>query len=448
MKKIITLTLAIASLTTTAFAQTFNYQAQVEKPKKDGYHEVLIPPEVTSRMTRNLADIRIYNAEQREIPYILKKETHATRQTAFKAYEIYDRDYHKGWAYESRYYIKNNEGTKIDHIVLKIRNFSDNKRVRLSGSDNGSQWFTIKDGYSFYEIISHTESYQYKVLHFPLSSYKYYKIEVDDHWHRDPINIMEAGYFTDDLEHGSYQKAEGAVMTQNEDREKKISRVKVRFPQSQWVDKLRFNINGDENFHRKARLMAKYYNEDSTFYYDEVEQFWLSSTQLNELRFNKLYARELELVIENKDNYPVKIESADAYQLKNYLVCELKKSDKYFVQYGDRKAKKPEYDIVYFMDEVPDNLRELDIFNAQRLDVFREVDGDPVVTDGPYLQEDPVEAPKEQEAEPEEDKAFYEHSSFIWIAVGLIVVLLGFMSIKMMGEVKGKENEKESENEE
>ncbi len=438
MKKTSIIAIAFCSMAMSGIAQEFNYQAQVEVPKKDEFHKILLSPEITGRMTRDLADIRIYSDDQRQIPYYVESETHNTRLTGFKNYTIYDRDYQRGWDYQSRYYLKNTEGTKINHIVLKIRNFSDAKRARLSGSDDGRQWFTIKDGYSLHEVVSNSDSYNYKVLHFPLSSYKYYKIEVDDRWHRDPINVMEAGYFTDDLEHGSYQKAITPTLTQTEDRDKKTSRINIKFSHTQWVDKIRFEMNREENFYREAELFVKNYNEDSTFYFDKVQTFWLSSTQLNELRFSKFKCREMELVIHNKDNYPVKITGADAYQLKNYLVADMKKGRQYFVQYGNRQAKKPEYDILYFKNDVPENLRILKTFNEQRLDVFRpEASDAPVVTEGPYLTEDqPEVAQPNAPAEIEEETPFYKSQTFVWICIGVVIVVIGFMSIRMMGEVK------------
>jgi hypothetical protein len=442
MKKTIIFILACA-FGTSAIAQDFNYQGQIEIAKKTEYHKILLAPEITGPMTRGLADIRIYSETQREIPYVLRSESHATRQTGFKQYKIYDRDYNRGWDYESRYLIRNDEGTTIDHIVLKIRNFSDNKRVRISGSDDGNQWFTIKNGYTFHEVTSATDAFNYKVVHFPKSNYKFYKLESDDRRHRDPINIMEAGYFTDDLEHGSYQAAIVPNLTQTEDREKKTSTIKVQWPHSQWVDKLRLDINTEENFHRRAELFVKYYNEDSTFYMEKVKTFWLSSTQLNELRFNKFKCKEMHLVIDNKDNYPVKINDALAFQLKHYLIAELKKGEQYFVQFGNRMAKKPEYDIVYFTDEIPAEMKQLRTFNAQRLDVFRpEAEIAPVVNEGPYLTEEPAGEAENPTPQIEEEVPFFKQKTFIWLCIGLVIVFLGFMSIKMMGEV-GKDGEPE-----
>lgn len=148
----------------------------------------------------------------------------------------------------------------------------------------------------------------------------------------------------------------------------------------------------------------------------------------------------MQLVIRNKDNYPVKINGAEAFQLKHYLIAELKKGQQYFVQFGNHTAKRPEYDIVYFTDEIPKNLAQLRTFNAQRLDVFRpQADIAPVVSEGPYLTEEPAE-----EAVPtpviEEDVPFFKSKTFIWICIGAVIVFLGFMSIKMMGEV-GKDEE-------
>lgn len=428
-------------------AQQYNYQSQVELPKKDGYYEILISPAITGRATRDLADLRIYSEHQREIPYILRSEQHDRRLTGFKNYKIYDRDYHRGWDYESRCFIRNDRGSAINHLVLKIRNFEDAKRVRLSGSDDGQRWFMIKDGYRIFEANGGSLPYQYKVLRFPLSSYKYYKIEVDDSWHRDPINIEEVGFFDEESILGNYQRIPTPVLTQVVDRDAKQSKTTIQFEQTQWVDKLRIHITSEENFHRRAELYAKRYEQDSTFYLEKVKSFWLSSTQLNELQFNKLYAQELILVVHDKDNYPVKIDGANAFQLKRYAVCELQKGKHYFLQYGDRKAKKPEYDLIYFAADIPEDLKTLKSFNQQRLNVLRsDADQLPVITDGPYLQDEPQPVnevqptPTDSSVVVEEVKPFFQQPYFLWGIAGVVIVLLGYMSLRMMTEVREKEN--------
>ena len=59
---------------TVAMAQKgYEWRATVPAPAQDGYHRILLPPSVTGHLRPDLADIRLYNAAQQEVPYLLRK---------------------------------------------------------------------------------------------------------------------------------------------------------------------------------------------------------------------------------------------------------------------------------------------------------------------------------------------------------------------------------------
>ncbi|MFD3003238.1 hypothetical protein ACFS7Z_22945 [Pontibacter toksunensis] len=67
------LLLLCLSCTVARAQQSYEWRATIPAPAQDGYHSILLLPEVTGRLRPDLADIRVYNAAQQEIPYLLRK---------------------------------------------------------------------------------------------------------------------------------------------------------------------------------------------------------------------------------------------------------------------------------------------------------------------------------------------------------------------------------------
>lgn len=401
------------------WSQPYDYQAGLERPDTTGYHLIHLTPEVSGLMRRNLGDLRIYTDEGREVPYYTSKEVISTHYAHFKEYPIYDVDRHRGWDYYSRHYVKNTSNKPIRQLILKIANFEDTRYVRLSGSNDGKTWFVVKHSYVFHDIVSEDEAYAYKVLRFPLSDYKYFKIEVDDyHWGHDHVNIQAVGYFDEVIEKGEYTRVPTPSFHQM-DTMAKHTEVFINLRKEHLSDKIRVKVNNDGHYHRRAELFKKVWTNDTTWHWNSERTFWLSSTTLNEMNFHHFKAKELKLVVYNKDDYPLDIEEVAFLQLNNYLTALLEKDQGYQLAFGNDTLPAPEYDITYFKQEIGSDLPRVQ----------------------PVGEIAELVKPIVQEVQEAEDPVpFYEDRSFIWIILGAVVVLFGYMSIRMMSDVRKRES--------
>lgn len=73
VRLLVLLLLLCFSCTVAMAQQGFEWRATVPAPVQDGWYSILLPPEVTGRLRPDLADIRIYDQTQQEIPYLLRK---------------------------------------------------------------------------------------------------------------------------------------------------------------------------------------------------------------------------------------------------------------------------------------------------------------------------------------------------------------------------------------
>ena len=113
MKKAIISLLIISTFV--SYGQTFNYQADISKHKTDGFCKILLSQEVTSKLKNNFTDIRIYNSENIEIPYILRTENSINEKEFFEEYKIIEKKHFKRKGY-TRIIIHNPKKNKIKNL--------------------------------------------------------------------------------------------------------------------------------------------------------------------------------------------------------------------------------------------------------------------------------------------------------------------------------------------
>ena len=165
------------AFSTSVFSQDFKWKSKIDDVKKSGFHNILLSPSLNSKLNYEFSDIRIYDNENSEIPYLLRTEVAVVYKQLFKEYKIVSKKSVKG---STQVIIKNQLKSKVNNVNIVIKNSNVQKKVKLFGSDDQKNWFVIKDDYLFYSIYSDEETSEIQLMDFPLSDYAYFKIEVDD----------------------------------------------------------------------------------------------------------------------------------------------------------------------------------------------------------------------------------------------------------------------------
>ena len=203
MKKIVLLICCLFCYSN-IFAQQFRWNATVDSIENDGYYDILLSPQITSKMSANFADIRLLDFLGKEVPYVLNTEKHALRQTLFHEYEIIAKEHQNDWDY-TRIVIHNKNRKIIDNFSVIIKNADVNKWLKLNGSDDNQNWYVIKDNYFFQSFFSTNETSEIRVLNFPPVNYEYFELLISDHFDK-PLNILKIGYYDEQIEEGKFSE--------------------------------------------------------------------------------------------------------------------------------------------------------------------------------------------------------------------------------------------------
>lgn len=402
MKIVLFLLLSLFLVISQVTGQSFTMEAKIDSVKEDGNYQILIAPEVSTHLKQDFSDLRIYDTKNNEIPYFLKIEKAPVSKESFRSYEIIEHNKVPNCC--TQLIIRNSNKNKINNISLIIKNADVRKKARLSGSDDKVTWYTIKDNYELESLYSNHKTEEVKILHFPLSDYEYFRLDISDSLSL-PISILQAGYYDILHKNATWVDLPDPLVVQKDSIDKR-SYVKIAFPASQYIDRIKFNISSPDNYLRQAKLCTKTINSKKN-YFNVITAFELRSNRSNKFLLDNLFEQELYLIIDNKDNPPLSVESVDAFQIRRTVIAHLQKSNNYFLRFGNENASMPDYDLKYFNEKLNIHPKVLKVGEIEKIE-FNEV------------------KPKE----------FFTTRIWVWAAVIGMVLLLAYFSVKMVRDIK------------
>ncbi len=398
-------------------AQTFRYESEIPKVAKDNFHNILLPPNLVSKLNFDFGDIRVFDVDGEEIPYLLKTEQPTHYSQLFREYKILEKKHSQNL---TDIIFQNPTKSTVSSIHLVIKNSDVFKELKLCGSEDKKQWYIIKDNYFFEANYNNSSTSIIDILHFPPINYEFFKITIKDYFN-EPVKVENVGFYDLTVENGKYSETSAPNVSQNDTVEKKKSTVKITFSEPQFIDKIVFEVEGPTRYLREATLSQSVtvkdsWTSDKKFEKERSETrthsqflraFKLTSFSDNSVFLGRVKTKELILSVKNNDDKPLKIKNVRCFQLNVYLTAPLRKDKNYVLRFGNESLNAPVYDLQFFKDSLPS---QNEILKPSQL-----VD----------LQSD---------KKPKVEKS--NHSILIWLALGVVIILLGLVSFKMLGEMK------------
>jgi len=130
----------------------------------------------------------------------------------------------------------------------------------------------------------------------------------------------------------------------------------------------------------------------------------LTSLENNEFTFPSTTLQKLQVIIHNHDNEPLQIKDVSTKGLTYELVARFNHNKSYFLCYGNKKSRKPRYDIYRFTDKIPTDLKTLQIGDVQNAKTTIAIKSSPL----------------------------FENKIYLWGIMGIIIALLGWFTLTMM----------------
>jgi hypothetical protein len=400
--------LLLLLLTNICFGQ-FQTTGKLKGVSQNGFHEIRLSPEIRSSSKQDLSDIRIFDPKGNEIPYFIQTSTNVSSDS-FEAYTIISK---KAEPKKTTSIIIAVPPTKNNNqLSLFIANSDAVKKYSISGSDDQKEWFGISDSQSLYDLNSTTESSVIKTITYPLSTYKYLKIDFDDR-KTLPVNILKVGNFTTNIQTQSLQQVIPEKLTTTEIPSQKETQIHILFSAPQIMNQIVFEISKPTYYNRNVILYKKtkqIINRKSQVYEEEIASFELNSKVKNSFTIPEIFEKEVFIKIENQDNLPLTISSIKFNQKPISIIADLNAGENYILKTGNKNLTQPEYDISNFKDNITAALPQISISEVRHA----------------------AQAKKNEI----QKSAFWQQSWFMWLCIILGGITILFFTASLIKDLK------------
>ncbi|WP_430936078.1 DUF3999 family protein [Saccharicrinis sp. 156] len=350
--------------------------AQIEKYKykreilniNETWHRLELPDNMFGNLEDNLADIRIYGItpykDTVEAPYFLKENVPQTSVKKIR-FKTINKSHDKNGYY---YTFELKEGVSVNEIELDFTRKNFDWQVRLEGSSDSKEWFTILDDYRIVSIVNDFTDFQFNKLSFSSSKYKYLRLFIPAT--KNP-RLSSAALVQSSTLDGEGKKYPVKNFYVTENKKYKTTEIEVDFDDPVRAGKVTINIKSDFDYYRRVSIKLI---QDSI----ETETGWvyrygklligtLNSLATNDFNFKSTTLKKMLVSIENNDNEPLDIESIEVTGYKHELNVRFAREATYYLFYGNEMALLPKYDIVRFQDQIPARLTALNLGDEERM---------------------------------------------------------------------------------
>ncbi|TKC65646.1 hypothetical protein FBD94_03655 [Pedobacter hiemivivus] len=213
------------------------------------------------------------------------------------------------------------------------------------------------------------------------------------------------------LEH--YTNIPAPSVTTTEDKENKRTIVSITFKVPYQIDKLKLNLEGFQYYRRTTWISEKnpLVNQKRRHYSeDKLTNIIISSEKQPTIDlYGENRYKQLFLIIENEDSSPLLIKNIEAYQKNMELIAYLEKDKQYVIKTGQLNMEAPKYDLSYFKDSISNTIPSVAVLNFEK-----------------------------NTNEALDKESGLVKKSWMWGAIVLLIVFLGYLSYYMVREMQSK----------
>ena len=414
MSNLKTLTMkTIFSILFILFALSFSsaqiYQGKMNPVSESGLHQILLSPELRSASQNNLDHLRIYDAKNHEVPYVLFEGRSTDLQ--YENLNILSKNSVPNKV--TSIIVANEKALNLDHLTLKIANTDVDKTYSISGSNDNLEWFGLVIDQKIIGLNDAGENFVERDFSFPLNNYKFLRIDFVDK-NSLPINVLEVG-----LEK-NYAIKKSKIELQNfeqkitTDKKNKQTKIHISFKDPQVIDAISFDISAPNFYLREARIVinkTRIQKRDEVNYPETVSNFQLNSKVKNSFEVSELFVKEFTIEIDNQDNPELEIKKISLFQNPVSILADLKANENYTLKI-DSKLSAPTYDLAQTGIDFNQSYPVATISNL-----------------------DKIENPKNADS----SKTFWQTPLFMWLCIGFAVLIIGYFAMTMIKDLN-KEN--------
>lgn len=371
----------------------------------DQWHAVVLEEDIFGKISPNLSDIRIFGItagnDTIEAPYLpkLKKEKIVSKDVNFNLLNSTHQ--------EKGYYFTLEVPTEeaVNQLKLNFGQENFDWKLKLEGSQNQQEWFTIVDDYRILSIKNEETNFQFTKVVFPSTRYRFFRLLIKN---KENPNLIAVKAELSEIGNGHFINYPIRIVKIRQNKPLKMTEIEVDLKSPALVSHIKFDIKNNFDYYRPISI---FYVTDSIqiaqgwkYIYQPLASGTLNSIDKNEFKFESTILKKLKINIQNHDNEPLTIIKLSTKGYVYELITRFTEPATYFLTYGNNKVRKPDYDIERFISIVPDTLKVLSLGKEQLIDK------------------------KDYQLK----EGLFKNKNWLWITMTVVILVLGWFSIKMI----------------
>jgi len=414
----------------------WQYKAEVTVEDGTGeYGRLILTPGIYDAARLDLADIRLLDAQGRQVPYVLAKARDITERLKYSPALI-----NRSTNTEGSAMVTLDFGKQVVKNSIEVETGGNNFRraVKIEGSNDNVEFFTVVEEAYVFAIDYNT---RFEQLDLPANDYRYLRITVK------PMTTEEKSPVIDDVkahkvekkfaqrrpvemlqvEHGENEKSKSSIYVYDlAYRHLPVSEIGLEVAENAFYRCV--TVDGRDAATRKVKVDS----EDNRQRFKEVEVRWeriisdtiYRYTDADGKKREKLILRVpssrrvyryLKIAVRNYDDRPLTVKSASAKMIADNMVFAAQDDVASALYVGAKSATKPQYDLA----------RRL----SRPLQVKARVARLGGITDNPLF----------GKVEPRPLAWTEKHKVLLWIIMGAVVVVLAGFILKSFKSIQTKE---------
>lgn len=333
----------------------FTQKATLPSITASGYYKILLPPVITAKAKLDLSDIRIEDANGKQVPYILKRESPVINEQELKPFELQP----ASLGPDSNTKVIMNiagatqavSGTSDYSVIFVIKKANAYREAVFSGSDDLKNWYAVADRVVLDAGGNNPAEHQLQAISLPLGKYKFLRVVMKDKG-LQPLQILKAGISLNKNIYGQYQEIPTPAILQKDSSDRR-SYIRLLFNDAYPVGKLTFKIKQPALYKRSMSLY------DTTGRRNRLVGEAVLQPGNDSITTYDFKNKEILMVIENFDNPPLEFNEIKGYQLRQYIIANLQQQQQYVMVMSNEKATAPVYDLEYFANSIQVQPQEL-----------------------------------------------------------------------------------------
>ena len=368
--------------------------------KDTGWHSIVLPPQVYLKSAPNLSDIRVFKISDKdsvEIPF-LRLQNDSSSTIKWDNLKLFNLVKSRSKSFAS-FEIKNDNAVELD---FKFNNANYDIDLTVEGSNDNANWFLVKDSIRLLSLLKDGEHFVYSICKLDDINFKFLRVS-----YSNVNNLALNAVLQSTRKVNSVKLSKTILPALTSTVKNKITTADflLGIPMEivEFVPEIYFQGDYVRHYtlygYRDSVLVNKKWIKN----YFELSAGILNSYSNNSICFSPELVKGLQLKIENGDNIPLKVTSANVFAFPIVLKAYFPNLDgRFIVSYGDHSLSFPDYDIVRYSEKIPLTTDTIVVLSEKSV---------------PVIDKKPL---------------FSLPDNLLWFVLLAIIVLLSFFTFKMI----------------